>query len=153
MKTEKNTESKSCDTCSCKSWDKWNYPCAVCVGCSMWHKREEQINQLNKEPTGDFIESCERAGRLFSNKIETDIKYEKDIINCATKEIYMKGFNQSIENLDRIKLKLGEMRRFLNNDLHPLVSPDNYLAYSDLIDMVDELEVLLFPDKSNDVEE
>lgn len=102
---------------------------------------------------GDFIESCEGGERLFDNKIETDIKYEKDIINCAIKEIYMKGFNQSIENLDGIKLKLGEIRRFLNNDLHPLVSPDNYWAYSDLIDMVDELEVLLFPNKSNDVED
>ena len=98
------------------------------------------------------VESCESDERLFSNKIKTDIKYEKDIINFAIKEIYMKGFNQSIENLDKIKLKLGEMRRFLNNDLHPLVSPDNYWSYSDLIDMVDELEVLLFPNKNNDVE-
>lgn len=86
------------------------------------------------------------------NNIETNIKYEKATIDWAIKEIYMKGFNQSMENLDRIKLKLGEMRRFLNNSLHPLVSPDNYWAYSDLIDMVDELEVLLFPNKSNDVE-
>ena len=113
---------------------------------------KEQIDQLNKAPTGDFIESYERAERLFSNKIETDIKYEKSTIDWAIKEIYMKGFNQSMENLDRIKLKLGKMRRFLNNDLHPLVSPDNYWAYSDLIDMVDELEALLFPNKSNDVE-
>ena len=86
------------------------------------------------------------------NNIEANIKYEKATIDWAIKEIYMKGFNQSMENLDRIKLKLGEMRRFLNNDLHPLVSPDNYWAYSDLIDMVDELELLLFPNKSNDVE-
>lgn len=86
------------------------------------------------------------------NNIEANIKYEKATIDWAIKEIYMHGFNQSIENFEKIKLKLGKMRRFLNNDLHPLVSPDNYWAYSDLIDMVDELEVLLFPNKSNDVE-
>lgn len=41
MITEKNVETKSCDSCSCKSWNKWKYPCSVCVGCSMWSKREK----------------------------------------------------------------------------------------------------------------
>lgn len=81
-----------------------------------------------------------------------DIAYERGTIDWAINEIYMHGFNRNINNIEEVKRKLNEMRRYLNNTLHPLVSPDNYLAYSDLIDMVDELEVLLFPNKSNDVE-
>lgn len=81
-----------------------------------------------------------------------DIAYERGTIDWAINEIYMHGFNRNINNIEEVKRKLNEMRRYLNNTLHPLVSPDNYWAYSDLIDMVDELEVLLFPNKSNDVE-
>lgn len=82
-----------------------------------------------------------------------DIAYERGTIDWAINEIYMHGFNRNINNIEEVKRKLNEMRRYLNNTLHPLVSPDNYWAYSDLIDMVDELELLLFPNKSNDVEE
>ena len=81
-----------------------------------------------------------------------DIAYERGTIDWAINEIYMHGFNRNINNIEEVKRKLNKMRWYLNNTLHPLVSPDNYWAYSDLIDMVDELEVLLFPNKSNDAE-
>ena len=81
-----------------------------------------------------------------------EIAYERDTIDWAINEIYMHGFNRSINNIGEVKRKLNEMRRYLNNTLHPLVSPDNYWAYSDLINMLDELEALLFPNKSNDAE-
>ena len=81
-----------------------------------------------------------------------DIAYERATIDWAINEIYMHGFNRNINNIEEVKRKLNEMRRYLNNTLHPLVSPDNYWAYSDLINMLDELEALLFPNKSNDTE-
>ena len=81
-----------------------------------------------------------------------DIAYERGTIDWAINEIYMHGFNRNINNIEEVKHKLNEMRRYLNNTLHPLVSPDNYWAYSDLINMLDELEALLFPNKSNDAE-
>jgi len=39
--------------------------------------------------------------------------------------------------------KIDEIRRYLDNYLHPLISPDNWQVYSDLVDMIDELGGLL----------
>ena len=39
--------------------------------------------------------------------------------------------------------KLDEIRQYLDNHLHPLVSPDKWDVYSDLVDLVDELGELI----------
>lgn len=43
--------------------------------------------------------------------------------------------------------KLDEIRQYLDNNLHPLVSPDNWSVYSDLTDLVDELGELIKEDE------
>lgn len=35
---------------------------------------------------------------------------------------------------------VDEFRRFADNEVHPVVSPDNWHIYSQLIDFIDELE-------------
>lgn len=109
--------------------------------------RDDALNMLYKF----FLMGVEMNFPNREIKLE-DIAYERGTIDWAINEIYMHGFNRSINNIDEVKRKLNEMRRYLNNTLHPLVSPDNYWAYSDLIDMLDELEALLFPNKSNGAE-
>ena len=39
--------------------------------------------------------------------------------------------------------KIDEIRLYLDNNLHPLVSPNNWQVYSDLVDMIDELGELI----------
>ena len=39
--------------------------------------------------------------------------------------------------------KIDEIRQYLYNNLHPLVSQDSWQVYGDLIDMIDELGELL----------
>ncbi len=47
----------------------------------------------------------------------------------------------------KIENKLQEIKKFLNNELHPVVSPDNWWLYSQLVDLIDELEDLIIDDK------
>ena len=47
------------------------------------------------------------------------------------------------ENHLKVEYKLDEIRLYLDNNLHPLVSPDNWQVYSDLVDMIDELRKLI----------
>lgn len=77
---------------------------------------KEQLMEMNKMPSDEFVKSCEKAGRLFDNKRTKHRKAER---------------------------KIDEIRLYLNNNLHPLVSPNNWQVYSDLVDMIDELGELL----------
>jgi len=43
----------------------------------------------------------------------------------------------------KAECKIDEIRLYLDNNLHPLISPDNWQVYSDLVDMIDELGGLL----------
>ena len=43
----------------------------------------------------------------------------------------------------KIENKLQEIKVFLDNELHPVVSPDNWWLYSQLVDLIDELEDLI----------
>lgn len=47
----------------------------------------------------------------------------------------------------KIENKLQEIKRFLDNELHPVVSPDDWWLYSQLVDLIDELEDLIIDDK------
>lgn len=47
----------------------------------------------------------------------------------------------------KVKDKLQEVREFLDNELHPVVSPDDWWLYSQLVDLIDELEDLIIDNK------
>ena len=47
----------------------------------------------------------------------------------------------------KIENKLQEIKKFLDNELHPVVSPDDWWLYSQLVDLIDELEDLIIDDK------
>lgn len=44
---------------------------------------------------------------------------------------------------------IEELRDFVNSEIHPLLSPDNYWAYCRLIDMIDEVEKEYRKEKEN----
>lgn len=43
----------------------------------------------------------------------------------------------------KAECKIDEIRLYLDNNLHPLISPNNWQVYSDLVDMIDELGELI----------
>jgi len=47
--------------------------------------------------------------------------------------------------IDREKIVsvFDDLRQFADTDIHPIVSPDNWIAYSDLCDMIDDGEETL----------
>ena len=49
----------------------------------------------------------------------------------------------------KIENKLQEIKKFLDNELHPVVSPDDWWLYSQLVDLIDELEDLIIDDERN----
>ena len=44
---------------------------------------------------------------------------------------------------DEIRSKFEDIKRFLDNELHPVVTPDNYWVYSRMFDLIAELEDLI----------
>ena len=64
-------------------------------------------------------------------------EHRREMINKTDKE----------KNHLKAEHKLDEIRQYLDNNLHPLVSPNNWDVYSDLVDLVDELGELIKEDE------
>lgn len=60
-------------------------------------------------------------------------EHRREIINKTNKK----------ENYLEVEYKIDEIRQYLDSNLHPLVSPNNWQIYSDLVDMIDELRELI----------
>ena len=69
---------------------------------------KEQIEQMNKMPTDEFVKSCEKAGRLFNNKkTKIDLKFEEIYILLARM-----GF-EDFELRVQISAKLLELKELI----------------------------------------
>ena len=150
MKTTKTVE---------YSFDK--YICGIteltCCGCSLYcgHRKEKMLIDKIKKIRNQYgfpIWLIKEALEYYDEDEDKAIKKLKEIY-CAAgdhPDIYIK---RSIEKfIKKVKhrkaeYKLDEIRRYLDNNLHPLVSPDNWSVYSDLTDLVDELGELIEKDE------
>ena len=45
-----------------------------------------------------------------------------------------------MDRLEKVIKGLEELRRYADNEIHPVVSPDNWIVYSRLIDLIEETE-------------
>ena len=56
-------------------------------------------------------------------------------VSATVRKILHKEYAKEKERQD----KIDELRQYVDANVHPLVSPDNYWCYSQLIDMIDDL--------------
>lgn len=140
-----------------------NYICSVtgltCCGCSLYceHRREKQMktpidkikkikNQydfpiwLIKETleyhNGDEDKAFEELRKIYSAIGD----HPEVVVNRNIKKFMHKANHLKAEH------KLDEIRQYLDNNLHPLVSPNNWDVYSDLRNLIDELGELIEED-------
>lgn len=92
------------------------------------------------------------ALKYYNNDEDKVVEKLKEIY-CAAgdhPDIYIK---RSIEKFmkevkhRKAEDKIDEIRQYLDNNLHPLISPDNWSVYSDLTDLIDELGELIKKDE------
>ena len=88
------------------------------------------------------------ALKYYSNDEDKVVERLKEIY-CAAgdhPDIYIKRsiekFMKEIKH-QKAECKIDEIRQYLDNNLHPLISPDNWQVYSDLVDLVNELGELI----------
>lgn len=111
----------------------------------------EQIKKIRNQ-YGFPIWLINEALKYYNNNEDKTVKRLKEIY-CAAgdhPDIYIKRsikkFMKEIKH-QKAEDKIDEIRLYLNNNLHPLVSPDNWSVYSDLTDLVDELGELIKKDE------
>ena len=107
----------------------------------------EQIKKIRNQ-YGFPIWLINEALKYYNNDEDKTVKRLKEIY-CAAgdhPDIYIKrSIEKFIKEVKHRKAedKIDEIRRYLDNNLHPLVSSNNWQVYSDLVDMIDELGGLL----------
>lgn len=97
--------------------------------------------QLIKEALNYYDGDIDKATEKL-NEIYSAIGDHPDVVVNRN----IKKFIHKVNHL-KAEHKLDEIRRYLDNNLHPLVSPDNWSVYSDLTDLVDELGELIKEDE------
>lgn len=107
----------------------------------------EQIQKIRNQ-YGFPIWLINEALKYYNNDEDKTVKRLKEIY-CAAgdhPDIYIKRsiekFMKEIKH-QKAEDKIDEIRLYLDNNLHPLISPDNWQIYSDLVDMIDELGELI----------
>ncbi len=111
------------------------------------NKRIELLKKIRNQ-YGFPIWLINEALKYYNNDEKKAIERLKEIY-CAAgdhPDIYIKRsiekFMKEIKH-QKAEDKIDEIRLYLNNNLHPLVSPNNWQVYSDLVDMIDELGELI----------
>lgn len=107
----------------------------------------EQIKRI-REQYGFPIWLINEALKYYNNDENKAIERLNEIYSAAGDypDIYIKrGIEKFMKEIKHQKAerKIDEIRLYFNNNLHPLVSPNNWQVYSDLVDMIDELGELL----------
>lgn len=132
----------------------------VALKFTRWHKlldsieKDKQMSALVEKikrirnQYGFPIWLINKALKYYNNDEEKAIERLKEIY-CAAgdhPDIYIKRsiekFMKEIKH-QKVEDKIDEIRLYLDNNLHPLVSPNNWQVYSDLVDMIDELGELI----------
>lgn len=139
------------------------YVCGVtgltCCGCSLFceHRKEQirilidKIKKIRKQygfPLWLIKEALEYYDENEDKAIEKLIEIYS-VIGDNPEIVVNRNIKKFIHKANHLKTehKLNEIRRYLDNNLHPLVSPDNWSVYSDLTDLVDELGELIKEDE------
>lgn len=111
------------------------------------NKRIELLKNIRNQ-YGFPIWLINEALKYYNNDEDKTVKRLKEIY-CAAgdhPDIYIKRsiekFMKEIKH-QKAEDKIDEIRLYLDNNLHPLVSPNNWQVYSDLVDMIDELGELI----------
>lgn len=107
----------------------------------------EQIKKIREQY--DFPIWLIKAALEYYNKDEDKaVERLKEIYRCIgdnpklTIKRNIEKFMKEIKH-QKAEDKIDEIRLYLDNNLHPLVSPNNWQVYSDLVDMIDELGELI----------
>lgn len=107
----------------------------------------EQIKKI-REQYGFPIWLINEALKYYNNDENKAVERLKEIY-CAAgdyPDIYIKRniekFMKEI-NRQKIERKIDEIRQHLDIHLHTLISPYKWIAYSDLVNLIDELKELL----------
>lgn len=107
----------------------------------------EQIKKIRNQ-YGFPIWLINEVLKYYNNDEDKTVKRLKEIY-CAAgdhPDIYIKRsiekFMKEIKH-QKAEDKIDEIRLYLDNNLHPLVSSNNWQVYSDLVDMIDELGELI----------
>lgn len=107
----------------------------------------EQIKKIRNQ-YGFPIWLIKEALEYYDGNEDKVVEKLKEIY-CAAgdhPDIYIKRsiekFMKEIKH-QKAEDKIDEIRLYLDNNLHPLVSPNNWQVYSDLVDMIDELGELI----------
>ena len=114
------------------------------------NKMTEQIKKIRKQ-YGFPIWLIKEALEYYDGNEDKVVEKLKEIYYAIGDypDVYIK---RSIEKFmkevkhRKAEDKIDEIRMYLNNNLHPLVSPNNWSVYSDLVDLVDELGELIKDD-------
>lgn len=91
------------------------------------------IKETLEYHNGDEVKAFEELRNIYSAIGD----YPEIVVNRNIKKFIHKANHLKTEH------KLDEIRQYLDNNLHPLVSPDNWSVYSDLTNLVDELGELI----------
>lgn len=107
----------------------------------------EQIKRI-REQYGFPIWLINEALKYYNNDENKTIQRLNEIYCVAGDypDIYIKrGIEKFMKEIKHRKAerKIDEIKLYLDNNLHPLVSPNNWQVYSDLVDMIDELGELI----------
>jgi len=128
----------------------------IALKIERWHRLTDSIDknkriELLKNIRNQYgfpIWLINEALKYYNNDEDKAVKRLKEIY-CAAgdhPDIYIKRsiekFMKEIKHR-KAERKIDEIRQYLDNNLHPLVSPNNWQVYSDLVDMIDELGGLL----------
>lgn len=128
----------------------------IALKIESWYKLRESIDknkriELLKNIRNQYgfpIWLINEALKYYNDDEDKAVKRLKEIY-CAAgdhPDIYIKRsiekFMKEIKHR-KAEHKIDEIRVYLDNNLHPLVTPDYWQVYSDLVDMIDELGGLL----------
>ena len=91
------------------------------------------IKETLEYHNGDEVKAFEELRNIYS--VIGD--HPEVVVNRNIKKFMHKANHLKAEH------KLDEIRQYLDNNLHPLVSPNNWDVYSDLRNLIDELEELI----------
>ena len=94
------------------------------------------IKETLEYHNGDEVKAFEELRKIYSAIGD----HPEIVVNRNIKRFIHKSNHRKAEH------KLDEIRQYLDNNLHPLVSPNNWSVYSDLVDLVDELGELIKDD-------
>ena len=121
-----------------------------------WHKLRESIDknkriELLKKIRNQYgfpIWLINEALKYYDNDEDKAIKRLIEIYNAIGDHpnvVIKRNIEKFIKEVKRRKAenKIDEIRQYLDNNLHSLVSPDYWQVYSDLVDLVDELGELI----------